>query len=126
MQETFSVTQTSRSTPPRILYEDIAAEILPKKYELSLVFIGDTLARKLNKERRGKTYAANVLTFPLSEQSGEIFINLAQAKKQAVRYGISYRQWVLQLFIHGLLHLKGMHHGATMESTERTLVKRYS
>lgn len=125
MQTTLSVARTARSTPPRISYESIAQEVLPKGFEVSLVFVGDTLSTRLNIERRNKTYTPNVLTFPLSKNSGEIFINLAQAKREAKKYGISHRAHVLHLFIHGLLHLKGMGHGATMERTEHALVEKF-
>ncbi len=84
------------------------------------------LATRLNVERRGKSYTPNVLTFPLSDTSGEIFINLREAKRQAKKYGVPYREWTLKLFIHGLLHLEGMSHGDTMENKEQKLVKKYS
>ena len=125
MQTTVSIARTARSTSPRISYEVIATEVLPKGYELSLVFVGDTLSKRLNLERRKKTYTPNVLTFPLTKKSGEIFINLAQAKREAQKSGVGYRKWVLLLFIHGLLHLKGIGHGATMERTERALTEKF-
>jgi len=126
MDITFTVSKTSRSTPPRVLYEEIKNDILGKNFELSLVFVGDTLSQKLNIERRGKNYIPNVLTFPLSKTSGEMYINLAQAKREAKKYKLSYKIWTLQLFIHGLLHLEGMDHSATMDTKEQKLVKKYS
>ena len=80
-----------------------------KSYELSLVFCGDTLSRKLNRAYRGKDKPTNVLSFPLSEKSGEIFINLSRTKPFGAQ----------KLFIHGLLHLNGMEHGARMERAEK-------
>lgn len=126
MHTTVSIARTARSTPPRISYQDIALEVLPRGFEVSLVFVGDTLSTRLNIERRNKAYTPNVLTFPLTDRSGEIFINLLQAKREAKRAGISYKEHVLHLFIHGLLHLKGMGHGATMERTECALVEKFS
>lgn len=125
MHSTTHIRNTTRSTPPRISYEEIKNDLLGKSFELSLVFIGDTRAKRLNKELRNKTYNPNVLTLPLSKQSGEMFINLRQAKKEAGAYGVSHKAWVLRLFIHGLLHLEGHQHGATMEHTEEKLVKKY-
>lgn len=126
MDTTFSVRKTSRGIPPRILYKEIKNDILGKDFDVSLVFVGDMLATRLNVERRGKSYTPNVLTFPLTKSSGEMFINLRQAKREAKKYGISYTTWTLQLFIHGLLHLEGMAHGDTMEKKEQKLVKKYS
>lgn len=126
MDDTFSIRKTSRGIPPRILYKEIKTAILGKDFDLSLVFVGDMLSTRLNVERRGKSYTPNVLTFPLTETSGEMFINLRESKRQAKQYGISYTKWTLQLFIHGLLHLEGMEHGATMEVKEQKLVKKFS
>ena len=83
-----------------------------EKYELSLVFCGNFLSRRLNRVYRGKDKVANVLSFPLSAHSGEIFINLTNPKP----FGVAH------LFIHGLLHLKGMQHGDTMEETEQKIL----
>ena len=83
-----------------------------KGYELSLVFCGNSLSRKLNRVYRGKDRPTNVLSFPLSKNSGEIFINLSGLGA----FG------VLELFIHGLLHLKGMAHGRKMEQAEKKLL----
>tara|TARA_B100000745_G_C20154618_1_gene395635 strand:+ start:4769 stop:5149 length:381 start_codon:yes stop_codon:yes gene_type:complete len=126
MDTNFSIRKTSRGIPPRILYKEIKNDILGKDFDLSLVFVGDMLATRLNIERRKKGYTPNILTFPLTEKSGEMFINLREAKRQAKQYGISYTKWTLQLFIHGLLHLEGMDHGATMETKEQKLVRKYS
>lgn len=126
MDTTFTIRKTARSTPPRLSYEKIKDDLLGKKFSLSLVFVGDTLSTRLNKELRNKDYTPNVLTLPLSGSSGEMFINLNQAKKEAKKYGVPYTKWVLQLFIHGLLHLEGHQHGATMEKTEQKLVQKYS
>ncbi|MBL1434316.1 rRNA maturation RNase YbeY [Candidatus Wolfebacteria bacterium] len=126
MDTNFSIRKTSRGIPPRILYKQIKTDVLGKDFDLSLVFVGDMLSTRLNVERRGKGYTPNVLTFPLTESSGEMFINLREAKREAKKYSISYTTWTLQLFIHGLLHLEGMSHGDTMEKKEQKLVKKYS
>ena len=93
-------------------FEKIKNKVLGSDYELSLVFASDTLTRRLNRTYRGIDKPTNVLAFPLSKKSGEIFINRSRAKPFSVQY----------LFIHGLLHLKGMRHGATMEQAEKKLL----
>jgi len=126
MNTTFTIGKTSRSTPPRFPYATIKNDILGEKFCVSLVFVGNTLATRLNRERRNKAYTPNVLTFPLTATSGEIYINLLEAQRQAKKHNIPYNRWVLQLFIHGLLHLDGMPHSATMERKEQRLVKKYA
>ena len=69
--------------------------------------------------------ASNVLAFPLSPTSGEILICKTTARKQAKDFGMTPDTFVVYLFIHGLLHLKGYDHSATMENEERRIMKRF-
>ncbi|MHB1330410.1 MAG: rRNA maturation RNase YbeY [Minisyncoccota bacterium] len=93
--------------------EEIKEAILGKDYELSLVFCKNTLSKKLNRDYRGKDEPTNVLAFPLSKKSGEVFINTEYLKGFTIEH----------LYIHALLHLKGMRHGAKMESEEKRFLK---
>lgn len=121
-----SITSTVKQFPhTKKLYEEIASAILGKKYILSLVFVGPARAQKLNKEYRHKTYSPNVLSFPLDEQTGEIFICPTVAKTQAKRYDLSQDGYVAFLFIHGCLHLKGHDHSDTMEQLEERYLRRF-
>ena len=115
----------TRRTPPVFPYEKIAKAVLPH-WTISLVFVGATRAQLLNKSLREKTYVPNVLSYESGKKSGEIIICLDVAKKQSSSYGLSYPHFVIFLFIHGLLHLKGMPHGHTMEQHERTFLKRFA
>ena len=94
-------------------------------YELSLVICGDTLARSMNRRYRKKTYAANVLSFPLGLQEGEMFLNAQAAAREAKKYGVPLRARFVLLFAHGCLHLKGMRHGAKMEKLERKMLRKF-
>ncbi len=69
--------------------------------------------------------ASNVLAFPLSHTSGEILICKTTAHKQAKDFGMTPDTFVVYLFIHGLLHLKGYDHSATMENEECRIMKRF-
>ena len=119
------VKNTTRLHTPRVPFERIMRDTLGAQYELSLVLIGDTLARRLNTEHKGKTNPTNVLSFPYASAEGEIFINLRRAKRDAHRFGHTYTQHVAFLFIHGCLHLAGMAHSPAMEKKEETLLKKY-
>lgn len=120
-----SIHTTVRSYP-RLPYGDIQKAILGRTYDLSLVFVGEVRARNLNETYRGKTYVPNVLSFPLNEHTGEIVICPEAAKKEAKRFGMSLRGYIGFLFIHGLLHLKGYRHGATMDKAEKKYVKKFA
>jgi ssRNA-specific RNase YbeY (16S rRNA maturation enzyme) len=97
-------------------YTKIKELVLGKRYELSFAFVTPAQMRKAmkyKKEPAKKT--SNVLSFPLSPNSGEILICKSAAKPYSVDY----------LFIHGLLHLKGLQHSDTMERTEHRLLKKF-
>ncbi len=85
-----------------------------RKREVNLVFITDARMKNLNKQYRGKDRSTDVLSFNLDEDGdpliGEIYISIAQARRNAVEYGVSPTSEILRLFCHGLLHLRGIHH----------------
>jgi probable rRNA maturation factor len=108
----------------RAVFSTMAASILPA-WNISLVFVGSKRARDLNKRLRGKTYTPNVLSYEVGKKSGEIFICLQEAKKQAPLHSMSEKTFVFFLFIHGLLHLKGWAHGVRMERCEQKLLAQF-
>lgn len=120
----FTIHKTARSYPS-LPYKKIKEDILGKRYRISLVFVGEKRAARINKKNRGKTYAPNVLSFPLDEHTGEVIITPMVAKREAQRQRKSLRSHVGFLFIHGLLHLKGYVHGATMERAEKRYLAKY-
>lgn len=95
-------------------------------WDLSLVFVGEKRALSLNKRLRGKTYIPNVLSYALGGKSGEIIICPREAKRQASAYGMGTRIFVLYLFIHGILHIKGWVHGGKMEKCEQNLLAKFA
>lgn len=121
---TFSVSKTVRSYPT-LPYEQIKNDILGKRYTLSLVFVGERRAAALNTEYRKKTYVPNVLSFPLDDMHGEIYITPRVAARECKKWDLTKTQYIAYLFIHGCLHLKGHLHGATMEKAEKQYLQRY-
>lgn len=119
------LTNTTRQRLPNIPYEDVVLAICGKKMDISMVFVGTKRARKINIAQRNKNYIPNVLAFPLSKHSGEIFICLKEAKKQAPKFDLNYTQFVLFLFIHALLHVQGYDHGDAMETLEKKYMKQF-
>lgn len=92
--------------------------MLGPSYDLSVVLVNDKEMRKAMKYRYARIAnkrTSNVLSFPYSNQSGEILICPAAAKPHTPEY----------LFIHGCLHLKGLAHGATMEREEANILKKF-
>src|SRR3989344_5268353 len=115
----------TRRRAPRMPFAKAVSTVLPG-WEISLVFVGEKRAQSLNRTLRGKSYVPNVLSYATGNASGEIIICLAVAKRQAPAYNLLPTTYCLLLFIHALLHLKGMAHSATMERREQALVARFA
>jgi|SRR3989344_2514608 len=120
----FAITNTTKGRPPRLPFAVLKNKVLGEDYSLSLVFLSDRASRSLNATRRGKKEPANILSFPLSEDEGEIFIALKKAAADAPQFDMPRTRFVLYLFIHGLLHLKGLTHGSTMEKEEQDILRK--
>lgn len=121
----FSVTKLTKDRVPTLPFALMKEAALGKRYALSLVIVGDKRSRTLNNAYRKKTYTPNVLSFPLDDESGEIFLNLKQARREHKARGETFEYFVALLFIHSMLHLKGYRHGVTMEGEEQKLLAKF-
>lgn len=79
--------------------------------ECSVIFINDKRMTAMNTRYLNHTYRTDVLSFPFNEEhdtvSGEVYVNLDQARRQAKEYNVTIRNEVHRLIIHGVLHLAG-------------------
>lgn len=107
-------------------YEEMLNSVLGEKYELSLVFVSEKTIHNLNKTYRQKNKPTDILTFPLTDNSGEIFIAPLSAKAESLNFNRPFDNFIAFLFIHGLWHLKGFDHSSTMESNEQKTRKEFS
>jgi rRNA maturation RNase YbeY len=105
-------------TLPEVPFLAIKEKILGKGYDLTLTFCSPEESRKRNALYRDKDYPTNILSFPLGEKEGEIYICLSIARRDAKKFEMSYQKFLHLLVIHGCLHLKGHDHGSTMEGLE--------
>lgn len=108
---------------PSLPFVEVKEKVLGKKYDLSLVCVSKKIATDTNKTYRNKTYTPNILSFSLTPTSGEILFHLPTIKKQYKSFKMSYTDYILFLFIHGCLHLKGLNHGVDMDKKEDMLKK---
>ncbi len=120
-----AVRNLTRHSVPRVPFERVAQEIVPE-WEISLVFLGAIRARNINKSTRNKDYVPNVLSYAVDKNAGEILICPDKAKKEAKKFSKTNSSFILFLFIHALLHLKGYRHGTTMEQYEHKLFSRFT
>lgn len=76
--------------------------------ELSVVFIGDILMRRLNKQWRQIDRVTDILSFSGEQDSlGELIVDYAQIRRQSTKYSLSVKNELAYILIHGLLHLIG-------------------
>ena len=82
---------------------------------VQLVLIDDDYMSDLNTTYRSKEGTTDVLSFDLGtipgqDSSGEVYISLPQAQRQAAALSVPPLVELARLFVHGLLHLAGWVH----------------
>lgn len=95
---------------PNLPFLKIKNEILGVDYNLTVIYTSKEKNLELNKKYRSKDYIPNILTFPISEDEGEMYISRGVAYTQYKDFSMHYKKYLLLLIIHGCLHLKGMGH----------------
>ena len=118
-----SILNKTKGKLPRLPFVNLKNQILGEEYDLSLVFVTPKESQKINRETRAKDNPTNVLSFPLEENSGEIFIDPKTSAKDAPNFDMTPTKFMLFLVIHAMLHLKGYEHGSTMEKQEKKFLK---
>jgi probable rRNA maturation factor len=119
------ITNTTKEKLPNHPFKKMAERVLGKKYDLSLTIIDRAEIKLLNFRHRSKNSPTDILSFPINKNTGEIFLCLSEAKKEAVKFNRTFDNFVAFLFIHGLMHLKGFDHSSTMESNEQKFRKEF-
>ncbi|MCL1972072.1 MAG: rRNA maturation RNase YbeY [Endomicrobia bacterium] len=80
-----------------------------KKYQINFIMVSDAEIKKLNIKYRKTRRITDVISFLVAPEMfiGDIYISEGRSKKQAKRYGNTWRQELAYLAIHGTLHLCG-------------------
>ena len=88
--------------------------------EVSILLTEDKYIRRLNQEFRSIDQSTDVLSFPQNADEdpcipekiilGDIAVSLDIAKVQAKEHGLDFKEEVILLLIHGILHLLGYDH----------------
>jgi probable rRNA maturation factor len=100
--------------------------------EVTIRLVDEVEGRALNKTYRGKDYATNVLTFPLTEEPhlmGDIIICAPVVAAEALAQNKPLEAHYAHLTVHGILHLHGYDHkieaqAELMESLETAIVSK--
>jgi len=121
-----TITNKTKGKLPSLPFVSIKNKILGENYDLSIAFIGSQRQRRLNKTYRDLDKTTNILSFPLTKESGEITLDLNKIKKDAHLFDMSFSKFIKFLIIHGCLHLKGFEHSSTMEREEEKFLELFS
>ncbi len=117
-EEKFTLNNKVKAKLPRLAFADMKDAVLGIDYILSFNIVDTDTIQNLNRNTRNIDTPTDILSFPLSTEEGEIYLNPEYTKIEAKKFDRSYDNFVGFLFIHGLVHLKGMDHGSTMERIE--------
>ena len=66
---------------PEIPYLTIKEKLLGKKYDLTVIFCTPKESQERNLAYRHKDYPTNILSFPLSDTEGEIYLSFSSKKR---------------------------------------------
>ena len=109
---------------PRV-FDKVGFSEHAKHVEISILLTDNKSMQILNNDYREKDKPTNVLSFPISDTEGEIFINLETKKQEAGKFEMSFKKYIGYLVIHGALHLKGLDHGDEMDKLEDKFLKKF-
>jgi probable rRNA maturation factor len=102
----------SRALVQRVVHSVLRAE--RREAQISVTFLGRDAMRRLNAEHKGHDCPTDVLTFALSDPAGhiagDVYICPWVARREARARGISFREELIRLIVHGTLHALGRDH----------------
>lgn len=121
------IRNTTKARIPSAFLKILARKVLrgekAKQRDVSVVFLAPKEAQALNKMYRGKTYVPNVLSFSVQELGlGEIVLCPKVISQDAKKYGITFKQELGLVFVHGLLHLLGYTHKQIEQKTKQYIL----
>jgi probable rRNA maturation factor len=107
------------SLPSRTQFHKWAKAALRVDTEVTIRIVDAEEGRQLNSMYRGKDYATNVLTFPLTEMPylmGDIIICAPVVEAEANAQAKSLEAHYAHLTVHGILHLHGYDHETELQA----------
>ncbi|MFZ2190227.1 MAG: rRNA maturation RNase YbeY [Candidatus Magasanikiibacteriota bacterium] len=101
-----------------LIVKNILKKVKKERYSLSINFVGERKIKKINHEYRGHNQVTDVISFALQEGEtqiinydlGDLFVCVPQIKIQAKSNNVSYKEELIRMLAHGILHLCGYDH----------------
>jgi len=85
-----------------------------RRASMSVTFVGRDRMRRLHRRHKGSSSATDVLAFrlplPGGGLAGDVYVCVWRARRQARAHGVSTREEMLRLVVHGTLHVLGWDH----------------
>ncbi len=101
--------------------------ILGRNYDLSVIYVGLSTMRKVNKENRKIDKATDILSFPIelgTHGAGEIYICMEKVISKAKKFETTPKKYLEYVLVHGMIHLLGHDHGDKMDALEKKYCKK--
>ena len=118
------VSVAGRSVLPPATVQRVAGEVCAREKRsavLSFTFLGRDRMRLMNREHMAHDWPTDVISFALHGPgralAGDVYISPWVAAREARAAGVSLREELIRLVIHGTLHVLGYDHpdGATRQ-----------
>ena len=110
---TLQIASELANIPSKAQFKKWAKAALRMDTELTIRIVDEDEGRALNSQFRGKDYATNVLTFPLTEDPhlmGDIVLCAPIVVAEAIAQNKTLEAHYAHLTVHGILHLHGYDH----------------
>ena len=116
--------------PPATVRRIVTAVLRGERRDalISITFLGREAMRRLNAEHRGHDRPTDVLAFQLPQPGrlsvGDVYVCPWVAARQASAHGVSAREELIRLIVHGTLHALGRNHPAGAGRTRSAMWRR--
>lgn len=100
-----------------------------KKGAVGIIFANSFKIKELNNQFLNHNCSTDVITFELQDPGndleGEIYVCYEVAENQAREFGVPFREELLRLIVHGILHLAGYDDKETREREHMRVKEEY-
>jgi probable rRNA maturation factor len=117
MTGTTGVAVAGRAPLPAAVAARAVGEVLRRERRrafISLTFVGRDRMAALNRRFKGRRGPTDVLAFalpgPEGALAGDVYVCPWYAAREAQRHGVSLREELIRLIVHGTLHVLGWEH----------------
>ena len=95
---------------------------------LSIALVSDATIGELNRQYLSRDGPTDVISFPLDgpgdRMVGDVYIGREQAERQAAEIGVTVREELIRLVVHGTLHVLGWDHPEDAAAREESAMYR--